>query len=104
MASIDVLLAMGDVDENWPRVGLEAMASGVPVIAPNRWGWREMIQDDSTGMLCETDDDVMMAIEVLAHNKPKRERIARAARKWVEDYAASDEIWQGWEKVLFGGR
>lgn len=102
MRGIDVLLAWGDVDENWPRVGLEAMSSGVVVVAPNRWGWREMIADGQTGILCDDDDGVIAAIEMLAADRAKRDRIARNARKWIDDYCASDEIWRGWERVLFG--
>ena len=40
----------GGARENWPRIGLEAMAAGVPLVAQNQWGWREMIVDGADGL------------------------------------------------------
>ena len=38
-ASLHCLMAAnGGARENWPRVGLEAMASGVPLVVDNAWG------------------------------------------------------------------
>lgn len=45
----------GGARENWPRSGLEAMASGVPVVAQNDWGWQEMIEHGVTGFLGNDD-------------------------------------------------
>ena len=44
----------GGARENWPRAGLEALATGVPIVAQNLWGWREMIDHGETG--CTTPD------------------------------------------------
>ena len=57
----------GGARENWPRAGLEAMAAGVPIVAQNDWGWREMIEHGVTGFLggddCELADYVPTNIE-----------------------------------------
>ena len=50
MRAIDVyaeshaLLQHGETLENLPRVGLEAMAAGVLVIADNAGGWRDQVE------------------------------------------------------------
>ena len=44
--------ASGGAVENWPRVGLEAMAAGVPLVVENKGGWAEMIRHGQTGFLC----------------------------------------------------
>ena len=38
--------------ENWPRVGLEAMAAGVPLVVDAKGGWLEMLRHGRTGYLC----------------------------------------------------
>ncbi|MBC7338225.1 MAG: glycosyltransferase family 4 protein, partial [Clostridia bacterium] len=41
LARCHVLMPVnGGARENWPRVGLEAMAAGVPIVTQNQGGWR----------------------------------------------------------------
>src|SRR5690606_33524599 len=47
----------GGARENWPRVGLGAMAMGVPGVTQNEWGWREMIQRGVTGFRGKCDEE-----------------------------------------------
>ena len=44
--------------ENWPRVGLEAMAAGVPLVVDAKGGWLEMLRHGRTGYLCRTDNEL----------------------------------------------
>jgi hypothetical protein len=56
----------GGARENWPRAGLEAMASGVPIVAQNEWGWPEMIEHGRTGFLGNNDSELAHWTAVLA--------------------------------------
>ncbi len=93
----------GGARENWPRVGLEAFASGVPVVAQNQWGWREMIDHGETGFLGSCDEELAHYTAMLAYDEDLRMRIIHAARKrLVEELASPEVIWAGWEQVFQG--
>lgn len=101
LRSCDILLCMngGDV-ENWPRVGLEAMASGVPIVADKAGGWVEMIEHGVTGMLCETPADFAAAMTRLATDDPFRHSIVQNARKAVEQLVHPDSLIPRWERIF----
>lgn len=91
----------GGAGENWPRSGLEAMATGVPVVVQNAWGWREMIRHGQTGYLCDNDDQLAFYTAKLAYDEPLRMEIAYQARKAMEEELAHPEvIWAGWKTLL----
>lgn len=91
----------GGARENWPRAGLEAMACGVPVVAEDRWGWREMIVHGETGFLGGTDEELAHWAAVLAHDESKRRRIANNARlRLICDLANPERLWAAWERVF----
>ena len=95
--------AGGQAVENWPRVGLEAMAAGVPLVAENRGGWREMIRHGQTGYLCETDDQFAYYAARLAHDEPHRLHMAQQARTALEtELANPDSIAAAWQKLIGG--
>lgn len=91
----------GGARENWPRAGLEAMAAGVPIVAQDDWGWREMIVHGETGFLGADDCELAHYAACLAHDEELRLRIAGNARQRLEEELASpDVIFEGW-KLLF---
>jgi len=93
--------ANGQAVENWPRVGLEAMSAGVPVVAENRGGWLEMIRHGQTGYLCDTDDQFAYYTARLAYDEEHRREIAQQARTVLENKLAHPEtIWNQWRKVF----
>jgi hypothetical protein len=93
--------AGGQAAENWPRVGLEAMATGVPVIADNRGGWPELIRHGRTGYLCDTEDQFAYYTARLAYDESNRLESARRARTSLETELAHPEaIWAGWSTLL----
>jgi hypothetical protein len=95
--------AGGQAVENWPRVGLEAMAAGVPLVVDRRGGWVEMIRHRQTGYLCESDDEMADCIGRLAGDTAGRRRIAEQARHAVETELADPEtFWRGWRELLEG--
>ncbi len=101
LARCHVLLQInGGARENWPRVGLEAMSAGVPIVAENRWGWPEMVEHGKTGFLCDTDADFAYYTAKLANEEGLRLEMADAARAHVERLSSSPPILGGWEKMI----
>ena len=90
----------GGARENWPRVGLEAMAAGVPLVCQNLWGWREMIVDGETGFLTDSDDEMAFRLAQLAHDEPLRQRMARAARAHVEQLSDPVRLGRQWKELF----
>ena len=89
--------------ENWPRVGLEAMALGVPVVAERRWGWLEMIEHEYTGLLCTNYRDVVAALCRLERDEGLRLELAKNAREALETHLARpDLIWRQWCELWHG--
>ena len=101
MHSLHCLLTInGGAKENWPRVGLEAMAAGVPIVTEKRWGWLEMIEHGVSGFLGETNEELAEYATVLAHDEARRLEVAVTARRHVERLADTQAIWQGWQRLL----
>jgi glycosyltransferase involved in cell wall biosynthesis len=91
----------GGARENWPRAGLEAFATGVPVVAQNEWGWREMIEHGVTGFLGSNDSELAHYTAMLAYDEELRQQIIENARKHlVEQHANPDIIWEQWKNVF----
>ena len=91
----------GGAAENWPRSGLEAMASGVPIVAQNRWGWKEMIRHGRTGYLADNDDELAYYTARLAYDEDHRLQLIHQARQVLRDeLAATERIWAGWQRLF----
>lgn len=64
LAQADVLIS-SSIWEGFPTVVLEAMAAGVPVVATDVSGSRELVQNGQTGFLVAKEDDLGLAEAVL---------------------------------------
>ena len=78
-ASSDIFV-MPSRTETLGLVVLEAMASGLPVVAARSGGIPEMIQDDVTGYLVETDSEAIERLGALLSWKQRREAMGERAR------------------------
>lgn len=91
----------GGAAENWPRVGLECFATGVPMVTQDAWGWKEQIIHGETGYLAKDDQELAHYAAILAHDETTRKRIATQAYvRLCDELASPDKIWQGWEKLF----
>jgi glycosyltransferase involved in cell wall biosynthesis len=90
----------GGASENWPRVGLEAMAAGVPVVAENRWGWPEMIAHGVTGYLATMPRETTDFLDSLASNETERQQMIEAAREDVKELADQNTITAAWDRLF----
>ncbi|MHB0913503.1 MAG: glycosyltransferase family 4 protein [Armatimonadota bacterium] len=81
---------------------LEAMASGVPVLATNVGGLPEVVFPNKTGYLVEAGDSTALGEAILyIQNDPHRDRIAKEALEMVRTSYAWSTIAGNTEKVLF---
>jgi glycosyltransferase involved in cell wall biosynthesis len=73
--------------ETYGLTALEAMASGVPVIAADAGGLRESVRHEGNGLLASPGDARAFAdaIARLAHDAGLRERLGAAARRTAEE-------------------
>jgi glycosyltransferase involved in cell wall biosynthesis len=72
--------------EGQPVVLMEAMASGLPVVATRVAGTPELVVDGQTGLLVDAGrpDQVAAALERLAGDADLRQRLSRAGRERIE--------------------
>ena len=73
-----IILQPTDTTENWPRIGLEAMASGSVLIVDNRGGWRQRVEHGKTGWLCGSERDFIYYASKMACEPNLRDDMAEA--------------------------
>lgn len=84
-ASLDIFVHTG-TDETFCQAVQEALASGVPVVAPAAGGPMDLVLHGQNGYLWSTSSSTSLlgAVDELVHNEIKRMRFAEAARASVE--------------------
>lgn len=94
-ASFDIFVHCGDL-ETFGQTIQEALASGVPVVAPRRGGPVDLVDEGVTGTLYPPGDADAMAqsVRAIAEDPQLRARYANAARGSVEG--------RTWDKVCAG--
>jgi phosphatidylinositol alpha 1,6-mannosyltransferase len=104
-ASMDVFVHPGE-HETFCQVVQEALASGLPVIAPDAGGPRDLVAPYRTGLLLEVNEFGARLPVAVAHLLAERHRYAAAARRSVLHRSwpvICDELLGHYEAVL-GGR
>jgi glycosyltransferase involved in cell wall biosynthesis len=101
MSSLHCMVQVGQTKENRPRSCLEAMACGVPVVAPNEGGWKELIRHGYNGFLCNDPSEIDYYVTTLANDENQRLKMIETARVELNVIANPDDILNGW-KELFG--
>lgn len=93
------VFAFASTTETFGNVVLEAMASGMPVVALRAGGVGEIVRDEETGILLDPDappDAFARALIRLADRTEVRRRMAEAARAYAES--------QSWDAIMDGLR
>lgn len=91
------LFVMPSRTETLGLVVLEAMASGLPVVAARAGGIPEMIDDGVTGYLVETEAEAIERVRALLGSQADRESMGQRARA-----AASSRSWRNATLQLVG--
>ncbi len=92
-ADVDALLSECDAFvlpstlEATPYVIIEAMASGLPVVASKVYGIPEIVRDGETGILVDplARDELSLAISTLSRDRERGARMGRAGRRRYEE-------------------
>ncbi len=95
-----VILQPTDTTENWPRIGLEAMASGTVLIVDDRGGWQRMIEHGKTGFLCKTPEEFSSYASLLARDPELRGKIARQAYEVFMERTSYAKCAESWSRVM----
>jgi glycosyltransferase involved in cell wall biosynthesis len=64
---------------------LEAMACGLPSVAFGRWGVKELVNDEETGLLADSPAEFSEKLRRLTSDRTLRERMGQAALRSVEE-------------------
>ena len=96
----EIVLQPSDTKENWPRVGLEAMASGSVLIVDNRGGWQLQVEHGVTGWLCDHERDFIYYASKMAYEPELRQEMAVRARDRVVALAGPASSRQSWLEVF----
>ena len=88
--------------EGLPRVVLEAQATGTPVVATRVGGVPEVIQDDETGKLVESErpDVLAEALSSLLASEDDRHRLGRNGRIAIESRFSWEVLYRRYEHHL----
>ena len=92
----DVFVLPSNFDDPFPFVALEAMASGLPLIARKKGGLTDYIVDGVNGLFIGEDspaEDMADKILRLLSDANRRESLSRAGRKTIEERFS-------WEKIV----
>ncbi|ULE34116.1 glycosyltransferase family 4 protein [Mycobacterium sp. IDR2000157661] len=105
-ASMDVFVHPGE-HETFCQAVQEAMASGLPVIAPNAGGPRDLVAPYRTGLLLAVDEFEARLPESVDHLIAERQRYSVAARRSVLSRtwpAICDELLAHYDDVITNSR
>ena len=75
--------------ENLPKTILEAMESGLPVVATNVGGLSEIVQDKKTGILVKQKDpeSIAMAVDRILTDNELKKRLVSNSKEIVEEFS-----------------
>jgi glycosyltransferase involved in cell wall biosynthesis len=102
LSQLDVLVQPNRGPEGLGRSVLEAMACGVPVIAVNKWGPAELIQDGETGLLFPPLDTGQLAAHMLTLGRDEslRRVMGKRGHDWIQQNLVSQELAGKFDRVL----
>lgn len=98
----DAIVLPSNFNEPFAMVAIEAMATGLPVVASQKGGLKEYIVDGFNGFFIREGDfaeDIAKKIESLISDKRLKETVSHAGRKTVEDRFSWEHVVSETEKL-----
>jgi glycosyltransferase involved in cell wall biosynthesis len=95
-------LVLPSLSEGLPRVIIEAMATGTPVIGSRVGGIPELVEDGTRGFLVPPGDESLLAEKLrwLLENPDKARAMGDCAHKFAEQLFSTERYLEGYRKVL----
>jgi sugar transferase (PEP-CTERM/EpsH1 system associated) len=103
MAACDVF-ALSSTSEGLSNTIMEAMATGLPVVATDVGGTEELVEDGRTGLLVPPSDPAAFAAALadLAKDEAKRHSMGLAGRQRMERDYSLDRMIHAYEELYLG--
>lgn len=101
------LLVLPSHREGLPNVVLEAMASGLPCVAADVSGTRDLVQHGRTGYMYSPDDPQALALAVCSGLSPAGRALGENGRRIAEQQFSLHSVAQGYSRLydrLLGAR
>ncbi len=100
-ANLDLFVMISE-PAGCPNASLEALASGLPVIATDVGGASEQVLDGFNGRLVPARDDAAFAAALveLTHDPAQRQRMGKTARQHVQDRFDMERMFAAYASVL----
>lgn len=96
----DIFL-LPSIYEGMPMTLIEAMGTGLPVIATNVGGIPSMIQSNKNGLLVNREVDALANAMMELSDRKKRKRLGREARKTAENLFSSTVMCEKYLNLYF---
>jgi len=95
-------LVLPSYSEGLPRVVLEAMATGTPVIGSRVGGIPELIEDGATGFLVSPGDERALADKIrwVLENRDSAEAMGQAAHRFAAQLFSTAKYLQGYREIF----
>ncbi|MDD2481297.1 MAG: glycosyltransferase family 4 protein [Lutispora sp.] len=100
-SAIDILVLPSRM-EGLPRVIIEGMAHGLPVIASDVGGVKEIIQDESLGLIIPADSitSLIKALSELIYSEDIRAKMASTAKVYVKEKFSEEKFKKSINELL----
>jgi glycosyltransferase involved in cell wall biosynthesis len=99
------LFVFPSTTETFGNVILESLASGLPVITVDKGGVADLVENDKTGYVCESNnpDELAQRVTSLLEDAKKRSSFGEAGRAYAKTYsweAINTELLQHYQELI----
>jgi glycosyltransferase involved in cell wall biosynthesis len=102
LPGFDAIVVLGE-HQGSPNTVLEALATGLPVIANASGGTAELLQHGNAGTLLSTEADpaeISMALAAILDDRARAERLAREGRRWTVERFGMQRMTERYEALF----
>lgn len=85
--------------EGLPVAVIEAMAAGLPVVATNVVGNRDLVRDGENGWLANDRDDFLARLAPLIESRTERQRLGAQAKTFAQTHYSLDTMMQNLDRA-----